>query len=252
MNSLLLLLAVFTPIVAGTALLAGHRASARFGTAVAAFGFAFPAIAALLLWNGFDAAKDTAGLAYAVKLPVSLESIGMSLRMALTGLSAPLFAMAAIVGLAAGIQALNAEVKNRNLFLGLILFMLTGLLGLFATTDSLAMYFFHEFALIPTFILMVYWGGHGRRSAAIFMAVFLTLGAMLSLAGLITLQVKSGAASFDIADLREAARALSVEQQSKYFGILLFGFGILVSLFPFHSWAPEGYATAPSPVSIPA
>ncbi|HKK18391.1 MAG TPA: proton-conducting transporter membrane subunit, partial [Opitutales bacterium] len=30
------------------------------------------------------------------------------------------------------------------------------------------------------------------------------------------------------------------------YALLLFGFGILVSLFPFHSWAPKGYAVAPT------
>jgi NADH-quinone oxidoreductase subunit M len=34
--------------------------------------------------------------------------------------------------------------------------------------------------------------------------------------------------------------------QNNIFALLLFGFGILVSLFPFHSWAPKGYAVAPT------
>lgn len=250
-NSLLLLIAVFAPIVLGTSLLIGRRMPERIGRILAIIGFTLPALAALVLWNGYDAAKDAAtGIAYRQTLSIGLENVGVALRMGLTGLSAPLFAMAAIVGLAAGIQALNAEVKQRNLFFGLLLFMLTGLLGLFATTDALAMYFLHEFALIPTFILMVCWGGHGRRSAAIFMAVYLTIGAMLALAGIIWLKQTSGAVSFDVTDLRAAAASLTPAAQKTLFGFLLFGFGILVSLFPFHSWAPEGYSTAPSPVSM--
>ena len=39
-------------------------------------------------------------------------------------------------------------------------------------------------------------------------------------------------------------------QLLKIFGLLLFGFGILVALFPFHTWAARGYDAAPTPVSM--
>jgi NADH-quinone oxidoreductase subunit M len=34
------------------------------------------------------------------------------------------------------------------------------------------------------------------------------------------------------------------------FPLLLFGFGILVSLWPFHTWAPLGYGSAPTPTAM--
>ena len=34
------------------------------------------------------------------------------------------------------------------------------------------------------------------------------------------------------------------------FPLLLFGFGILVSLWPFHTWAPPGYGSAPTPTAM--
>ena len=79
--------------------------------------------------------------------------------------------MTALVGLAAGIKALNQEVESRNAYLGLILFMLGGTLGVFGTNNIIGFYFFHEFALIPTFVLTLFWGGEGRRSAAMQMGV---------------------------------------------------------------------------------
>ncbi len=250
MNSNLLPLAVFVPLVAGTILLACRRIPSGFAKGLATFSVLFPCVAAVLLWCGFDATAGKDGFNYVSTLPIGISSFGISLKLGLSGLSAPLFTMAAIVGLAAGIQAMGTQVERAHKYLGLILFMLSGLLGLFASMDAIFFYFFHEFALIPTFILMLGWGGHGRRSTAIFMAVYLTAGAMISLAGLISLYVATGAQSFDIIALRDAAIALDAGTQSKLFGFLLFGFGILVSLFPFHSWAPEGYSTAPSPVSM--
>jgi NADH-quinone oxidoreductase subunit M len=75
---------------------------------------------------------------------------------------------------------------------------------------------------------------------------------MLSLIGLIAIYVKSGAHSFDLITLREtlAANPLRVSVQKNIFGLLMFGFGILVSLWPFHTWAPLGYGAAPSSAAM--
>lgn len=247
--NLLLPIAVFVPIFLGAILLATPRLPAAVTRTLAALGFVFPVVAALVLWTNF--APETPGaFDYVTKLPVGLSSIGVSLTLGLNGLGMPLFAMAAIVGLAAGIRAMTNPPEGFEKYLGLVLFMLGGLLGLFASMNAVFFYFFHEFALIPTFILMLRWGGHGRRSAAIFMAVYLTVGAMISLGGLIALYVKSNAVSYDIADLKHAAALLPAATQKTLFGVLLLGFGILVSLFPFHNWAPEGYNTAPASVSM--
>jgi NADH-quinone oxidoreductase subunit M len=84
------------------------------------------------------------------------------------------------------------------------------------------------------------------------MTIYLTLGAMLSLLGLLALYLHSGASSFDLVSMH--AWTLPAESKiaggHKIFGLLLFGFGILVSLWPFHSWAPSGYAAAPAPAAM--
>ncbi len=130
--------------------------------------------------------------------------------------------------------------------------MVSGLMGVFASVNVFYFYFFHEFALIPTFILIGWWGGPNGRSAAMEMTIYLTLGAMLSLLGLIALYMVSGAPSFNFVELSQwlSNGALSHGAQSKIFALLLFGFGILVSLWPFHSWAPSGYAAAPAPAAM--
>ncbi len=46
-----------------------------------------------------------------------------------------------------------------------------------------------------------------------------------------------------------AGQIPAAAQQSIYL-LLLIGFGILISLFPFHSWAPEAYASAPAPAAM--
>ena len=84
------------------------------------------------------------------------------------------------------------------------------------------------------------------------MTIYLTLGAMLSLIGLIAIYYKSRVGSFDLITLREEllANGLKAGVQNNIFGLLMFGFGILVSLWPFHTWAPLGYGAAPSSAAM--
>jgi NADH-quinone oxidoreductase subunit M len=127
-----------------------------------------------------------------------------------------------------------------------------GLLGVFASVDVFFFYFFHELALIPTFIMVGIWGGRDRNYAAMKMTIYLTVGAMLSLLGLIAIYVKSGANSFDLIELKAAIahEGIAATTQKYIFGLLMFGFGTLVSLWPLHTWAPLGYGAAPSSAAM--
>ena len=43
---------------------------------------------------------------------------------------------------------------------------------------------------------------------------------------------------------------IAAAAQNQIFFLLLIGFGVLISLFPFHTWAPEAYASAPAPAAM--
>src|SRR5213083_2023537 len=100
--------------------------------------------------------------------------------------------------------------KYQNAFYACLLFISGGAIGAFASIDLFFFYAFHELALIPTFLLIGIWGSGNRVSAAWKITIYLAIGSF----------------------------------------ILLIGFGILVSLFPFHTWAPEAYASAPAPAAM--
>jgi NADH-quinone oxidoreductase subunit M len=97
------------------------------------------------------------------------------------------------------------------------------------------------------------WGRGEQKNYATFqITLYLSLGALIALVGLLALYVQSGADSFDIPQLTRYLQAhpLSAGAQGFIFPLLLFGFGILVSLWPFHTWAPLGYGSAPSPTAM--
>lgn len=246
-HGILLLATILVPLLGGVALAFGAGFTASIRRSIALVGFGFPLLASLFLAVRFDPAL-VGSYNFECKFATGLESIGIYLHLGLNGISLPLFLLAAVVGFAAGLYAIFSTADRPHLYLALMLFMQGGLMGTFASVDIFFFYFFHEFALIPTFIMIAVWGGTGRRTAAMEMTIYLTLGAMLSLLGLIALYVTSGAESFSLPELRTylATQPLSETVQSNIFALLLFGFGILVSLFPFHSWAPKGYAAAPT------
>jgi NADH-quinone oxidoreductase subunit M len=245
-----LLISIAAPLALALAI--GLGLPKRWSVRLAYAGFGIPFLCALHVWWHFREAPKVSGYAFLHGYSTGLDNLGIGLKLGVNGIAMPLFVLAGVVGFAAGIFAIRSGAERLKIYLMLLLAMQAGLMGIFASVDVFFLYFFHELALIPTFIMVGIWGGRDRTYAAMTMAIYLTLGAMLSLIGLIAIYVKSGAHTFDLITLRAAlgAEPLSVLTQRHLFGLLLFGFGILVSLWPFHTWAPLGYGAAPSSVAM--
>jgi NADH-quinone oxidoreductase subunit M len=97
------------------------------------------------------------------------------------------------------------------------------------------------------------WGrGEDRNWAAFKITLYLTLGALTALVGLIAFYVAAGANSLDVTVLKAhlAAHPMPAAAQTWIFPLVVFGFATLVGLFPFHSWAPVGYAAAPTATAM--
>ena len=181
-----------------------------------------------------------------------VQSLGISYHVGVDGINVGLVLMGAIVAFAAACCSGSIQTREKEFYV-LLLVMTGGILGAFASLDLFFFYFFHEFALVPTFIMIGLWGRGERKNYATFqITLYLSIGALIALIGLIALYTQSGAKTFDIPKLTEYIRAnpLSMGAQNFIFPLLLFGFGILVSLWPFHTWAPMGYGSAPAPAAM--
>src|SRR5437899_620207 len=176
---------------------------------------------------------------------------GLNFAVGLDGLSLIMVLLAAIVTLAA--VWFTGEIdKYENAFYACLLLISGGAIGAFASLDLFFFYAFHELALIPTFLLIGIWGSGNRQAAAWKITIYLALGSFILLLGLILLyqSIPVALRTFDMRDLKDRAALIPPDAQRHIYLLLLIGFGILVSLFPFHTWAPEAYASAPPPAAM--
>lgn len=244
---------VFLPIVA--ALAVGLGAPARF-TALGASVLVL--LIGLYCAINFQTTVEGDGALQFTSSRDLLEMDGfpkLSLAFGLDGISLVLVLLSALVLLAAvWVAPVESAIKgSAKLYYISLLLIGGGALGAFTATDLFFLYAFHELALIPTFLMIGIFGhGEQRVRTAWTITIFLGVGSLILLIGLILLVVALGGSTFDLNTLVASAKAQAIApaMQGWIFFLLLIGFGILVSLFPFHSWAAPAYAEAPAPVAM--
>lgn len=241
----MLLFLVLCPIAAAILILIGTPA--RFTALVAAI---LNLVVTLALFIEFD--RAAAGFQFVSSTVVSTDW-RIHFAFGVDGLSLLMLCLATLVTVAA--IWFTGRIDNyERAFYACLLFISAGAIGAFASIDLFFFYAFHELALIPTFLLIGIWGSGNRSRAAWKITIYLTVGSFILLIGLILLyqSLPATVRSFDFRDLQSAAgtHAIAASTQRNIYLLLLIGFGVLISLFPFHSWAPEAYASAPAPAAM--
>src|SRR6266516_3479049 len=242
---LMVLFVIFCPIVAAILILIGAPARK---TALAASVLTF--VMALFLLASFQPGQHD--FQHVTSFTISPEW-HLSFTTGIDGLSLVMILLATIVTLAA-VWFTGTVERHENAFYAWLLFISGSAIGAFASIDLFFFYAFHELALIPTFLLIGIWGSGNRVAAAWKITIYLAIGSFILLLGLILLyqSVPVTSRSFDIRVLTVGASMglIPADAQHHIYLLLLVGFGILVSLFPFHTWAPEAYAAAPAPAAM--
>ena len=240
-----------------------NRSIFRYGTLAATFG---SLLIAIYVFGQFESQLEEAKgeVTYIEAAPLAtqygytftqrsdwIESLGISYHVGVDGIGVVMVLMAALVAFAAACCAREIQTRQKEFYI-LLLLMSGGILGAFMSLDLFLMYFLHELALVPTFIMIGVWGrGQNKEFAAYKITIYLSIGALLTLAGLILLYLHYK--TFSLVEVLHAAgtgNTLANDSQSLVFALMMFGLGILVSLWPFHTWAPIGYAAAPTATAM--
>lgn len=232
-------LLILIPLLAVISILSGAdpRSAARNATGV----LLFAGLALAVFWG--LGADDSLRFDPVV---LSKPEIRLSLDL-YDGMSVIMMLLSVIVAFAAA-RSGQCEQKDAKLWYISILLIATGAIGAFLSTDLFFFYAFHELALIPTFLTIGILGRGDRREIAWKVTIYLAFGSIVLLVGLLWLYSATGAGSTAFADLFSSEIAFEAQRGIAIF--LIIGFGTLVSLFPFHSWAAPAYASAPAPVAM--
>jgi len=250
----------FLPLVGGVLVLGLDRERYRLARGLAlAFGGA-GLLVALLIGRSFDPAS---GDLQFVERHNWIPTIGVEYFLGIDGLGLLMVLLSAIV-VPMSILASRRNANQGPLYFALILFLQSGLFGAFTALNFFHWFIFWELSLVPAFFLIRFWGGPERRAAATQFFVYTLVGSIALLLSFLAIYLSVG--SFDFIRLGELGRSgelasafvvrlgwydLGKEQLATViFGGALLGFAVKVPLMPFHTWLPQTYAEAPTPVTM--
>jgi len=164
------------------------------------------------------------------------------------GLAKILVLLTAISFPAIIIATSHNQPKQKNIFLSLLLFTQSGLMGVFLAGDALLFYFFWELALIPVYFLSSIWGGEKRIAVTFKFFIYTFLGSLMMLIGIVFVYMHTSDQSFLIQSFAKAN--LTGGQQVTAFALFFIAFAIKMPIFPLHTWQPDAYEQAPTAVTM--
>jgi NADH-quinone oxidoreductase subunit M len=124
-----------------------------------------------------------------------------------------------------------------------------GVFGFFISIDLFTMFLFYEVALIPMYLLIGLWGTGKKEYSAMKLTLMLMGGSAFLMIGIIGIYYASGHTSMNLLEIANNLH-IPIEYQRWLFPATFLGFGVLGALFPFHTWSPDGHASAPTAVSM--
>ena len=244
MNSYLLSLAIWVPILGALPILAlgsERRDAVRWlSLAVAVAGF----LVTLPLYTGFD--RGYVGMQF-VEMAPWIPRFNVQYFLGVDGISVLfilLNAFVTVLVVLAGWRVIEEKIAQ---YMAAFLVMSGLMNGIFAALDAVLFYVFFEASLIPMYIIIGVWGGPNRVYAAFKFFLYTLLGSLLMLLSLLYLFLESGG-SFNILEWHQMR--LAMQPQVLMFLAFLVAFAVKVPMWPVHTWLPDAHVEAPTGGSV--
>ena len=168
------------------------------------------------------------------------------------GISVAMLLLSSVIVFTGTFAAWQLKPLTKEYFLWFTLLSL-GVFGFFISVDMFAMFMFYEIALIPMYLLIGVWGSGRKEYAAMKLTLMLMGGSAFLMCGIFGIFYGAGGQTMNIVEIANhtgGAHAIPFAQQCLWFPLTFIGFGVLGALFPFHTWSPDGHASAPTAVSM--
>lgn len=259
----LLPLIVAAPAIAAAILLLLPGSAKLAIRVVSLVGALVSAAASVVVALQYDVARG--GLQMVESFPL-VPSLGIHLKLGVDGWGVPLLLLTGIIIVTGVFASWTVNKRDKEYFL-LLLVLVAGVFGVFVAQDLFVFFLLYEIAVLPMYLLIGIWGAShtveaagpfaftwkrfqvgGREYAAMKLTLMLLVGSAAILVAMLLLWDGAGARTFDLQVL-EAAK-LPMKTQMWIFPLVWLGFGTLAGVFPFHTWSPDGHASAPTAVSM--
>mgnify|MGYP002629456807 FL=1 len=182
---------------------------------------------------------------------VWFEQFNIHYAIGVDGISVALITLTTIVVLAGVFISWKMPDLPKEFFISLLV-LATGVYGFFISIDLFTMFVFYEIAVIPMYLLIGIWGSGPKEYSAMKLTLMLMGASAVLLVGVLGIYFNSnadgGALTFNILEIAQVN--IPIEAQKLFFPLTFIGFAVLGALFPFHTWSPDGHASAPTAVSM--
>ena len=196
---------------------------------------------------GMRAAGNTAEMLFTDSL-VWYAPLNIHYSVGVDGISVAMLLLSSIIVFTGTFASWQMKNDVKEFFMWFCL-LSVGVFGFFISVDLFTMFMFYEVALIPMYLLIGVWGTGRKEYSAMKLTLMLMGGSALILIGILGIYFGSGATTMNILEIAQLHN-IPVEMQRVWFPIVFVGFGVLGALFPFHTWSPDGHASAPTAVSM--
>ena len=241
MNLLLLLI---VPLIAAIGIMLSPRVSAVRQISLAA-SLVQLMLVGWLLFQMLNSRSVSAQPLYFEQVYQWFPSLNIQFHIGVDGIAISMMILTALVVLAGVLVSWQESILPKEFFF-LLMFLSLGAYGFFMARDIFTLFFFLELAVIPKFLLIGIWGSGQKQYSAMKLALMLMAGSALVFVGLTGIYLE--AQSFDLSVLSTTHFPLAF--QYLFYPLLFIGFGIFAALFPFHTWVPDGHASAPTAASM--
>ena len=176
------------------------------------------------------------------------KPLNIAYTVGVDGISVVMLLLSSIIVFTGTFASWQLKPMTKEYFLWFTLLSI-GVFGFFISIDLFTMFMFYEVALIPMYLLIGVWGSGPKEYAAMKLTLMLMGGSALLIIGILGIYFYSGATTMNVLEIA-ALHNIPVDVQKIFFPLIFIGFGVLGALFPFHTWSPDGHASAPTAVSM--
>src|SRR5438105_1540624 len=268
-----LLIILFAPFAGATTLLFVSNKQALLVRVIAAAAAGMSLLASFYMFFAYDPVEG--GFQFVKRFEWSKE-LGIAFYLGVDGIGTPLVLASSILLFAGIFLSWHMQDRTKEFYIFLLI-LAAATMGVFMSLDLFFLYFFYEMSVIPMYLLLGVWGSHtkgyldmsdpeglkkrdsvgfifnfaanSKEYAAMKLTLFLSVGAVVALMGILLIYKFSGLNTFDILVLREQAK-FSGSLATIIWLLIFFGFASIAPIWPLHSWSPVGHAAAPAATSM--